>query len=207
MPPPTEAEPFLPVFMADHNRRFAIPPRVAHDAHRALHPDDDLTQIFTLQESRLITAKLTVNYKRGLYLLEDTVENRRLRRTVRPRERSRRRHRHDPRQRSRAPLSAAAAGPGRPRARRRRRARASRWRLRLDRRAAARARCRAPRQPQDLAAREAADSDGRGAGVIRSLPGSRPGKPDISTLEKTRHFYFVLTSRSVLPFATAPSSR
>jgi len=36
---------------------------------------------FTLQESRLITAKLTVNYKRGLHLLEDTVENRRLRRT------------------------------------------------------------------------------------------------------------------------------
>ena len=41
----------------------------------------DLPQIFTLQESRLITTKLTVNYKRGLYLLEDTVENRRLRRT------------------------------------------------------------------------------------------------------------------------------
>jgi hypothetical protein len=78
---PAEAEPFLPVFLADHNRRFAIPPRVAHDAHRPLHPDEDLTQIFTLQESRLITAKLTVNYKRGLYLLEDTVENRRLRRT------------------------------------------------------------------------------------------------------------------------------
>ena len=78
---PAEAEPFLPVFMADHNRRFATPARVAHDAHRALHPSDDLTQIFTLQESRLITATLTVNYKRGLYLLEDTVENRRLRRT------------------------------------------------------------------------------------------------------------------------------
>ena len=78
---PAEAEPFLPVFMADHNCRFATPARVAHDAHRALHPDEDLTQIFTLQESRLITAKLTVNYKRGLYLLEDTVENRRLRRT------------------------------------------------------------------------------------------------------------------------------
>ena len=36
---------------------------------------------FTLQKSRLITAKLTVNYKRGLYVLEDTVEHRRLRRT------------------------------------------------------------------------------------------------------------------------------
>ena len=36
---------------------------------------------FTLQKSRLITTKLTVNYNRGLYLPEDTVENRRLRRT------------------------------------------------------------------------------------------------------------------------------
>jgi hypothetical protein len=78
---PAEAEAFLPVFMADHNRRFAIPARVTHDAHRPLHPSEDLTHIFTLQESRLITAKLTVNYKRGLYLLEDTVENRRMRRT------------------------------------------------------------------------------------------------------------------------------
>ena len=78
---PAEAAPFLPIFLADHNRRFAIPPRVAHDAHRALHPDDDLTQIFTLQEPRLITTQLTVNYKRGRYLREDTVENRRLRRT------------------------------------------------------------------------------------------------------------------------------
>lgn len=78
---PAAAESFLPVFMADHNRRFAIPARVPHDAHRALHPDDDLTQILTLQESRRITTQLTVNYKRGLYVIEDTVENRRLRGT------------------------------------------------------------------------------------------------------------------------------
>jgi hypothetical protein len=78
---PAAAEPFLPGFMADYNRRFAIPARVPHDAHRPLLPSEDLTLIFTLQETRLITAQLTVNYKRGLYLLEDTVENRRLRRT------------------------------------------------------------------------------------------------------------------------------
>jgi homeodomain-containing protein len=76
---PAEAEPYLPVFMADHNRRFAKPARVAHDAHRPLRPGEDLAQIFTLQETRRITAQLTVNYKRGLYVLEDTVANRRLR--------------------------------------------------------------------------------------------------------------------------------
>jgi hypothetical protein len=76
---PAAAEPFLPGFMADYNRRFATPPRIAHDAHRPLLPGDDLPQIFTLQESRRITTQLTVNYKRGLYVLEDSVANRRLR--------------------------------------------------------------------------------------------------------------------------------
>jgi hypothetical protein len=79
---PVAAEPFLPGFMADYNRRFAIPARVPHDAHRPLLPSEDLTQIFMLQETRRITAQLTVNYKRGLYILEDTVDNRRLRRTA-----------------------------------------------------------------------------------------------------------------------------
>jgi transposase len=76
---PVAADPFLPVFMADYNRRFAQPPRVAHDAHRALHGDEDLAQIFTLQETRRITRELTVHYKRDLYVLEDSVANRRLR--------------------------------------------------------------------------------------------------------------------------------
>jgi len=76
---PVAADPFLPRFMADYNRRFAQPPRVAHDAHRALHPADDLAQIFTLQETRRITRERTVHYKRDLYVLEDSVANRRLR--------------------------------------------------------------------------------------------------------------------------------
>jgi len=79
---PAAAESFLPVFMADYNRRFATPARVAYDAHRPLLPSEDLTEIFTCQELRRITAQLTVNYKRGLYVLEDSVENRRLRRTT-----------------------------------------------------------------------------------------------------------------------------
>lgn len=76
---PAAADPFLPVFMADHNQRFAQPPRVAHDAHRALHPDEDLAQIFTWQDTRQIGRQLTVHYKRDLYILEDSIENRRLR--------------------------------------------------------------------------------------------------------------------------------
>ena len=79
---PVAAVPFLSAFMADHNQRFAQPPRVAHDAHRALHADEDLTQIFTLQDTRQIGRQLTINYKRDLYILEDSVENRRLRGTT-----------------------------------------------------------------------------------------------------------------------------
>jgi len=77
---PVAATPFLPAFMADYNARFAKPPRVAYDAHRPLRPEDDLEQIFTWQETRQISRQLTVHYKRDLYVLEDSLENRRLRR-------------------------------------------------------------------------------------------------------------------------------
>jgi len=76
---PAAAAPFLPEFMADYNARFAKPARVAYDAHRPLRPDDDLTQLFTLQEERQISRQLTVNYKRDLYVIEDTVAARRFR--------------------------------------------------------------------------------------------------------------------------------
>ena len=76
---PAAAAPFLPLFIADYNRRFAKPPAVAYDAHRPLRPEDDLTQIFTLQATRRISRQLTVHYKRDLYVLEDAVTTRRLR--------------------------------------------------------------------------------------------------------------------------------
>lgn len=65
--------------MADYNARFATPARVAYDAHRPLRPEDDLTQLFTLQEPRRISRQLTVHDKRDLYVLEDSVASRRLR--------------------------------------------------------------------------------------------------------------------------------
>ena len=76
---PVAAAPFLPEFMADYNRRFAKPPAVAYDAHRPLRPEDDLTQLFTLQETRRISRQLTVHYKRDLYVLDDSIATRRLR--------------------------------------------------------------------------------------------------------------------------------
>ena len=76
---PASATPFLPTFMANYNHRFAKPPAVAYDAHRPLRPEDDLTQLFTLQSTRRLSRQLTVHYKRDLYVLADTVATRRLR--------------------------------------------------------------------------------------------------------------------------------
>lgn len=70
---------YLPAFRADYNRRFGKPPQSTHDAHRPLRLEDDLDQIFTWQEERKLTNDLVVNYKRVMYLVEDTVETRKLR--------------------------------------------------------------------------------------------------------------------------------
>lgn len=67
---------YLARYMAEHNRRFAKAPLSPRDAHRPLLPTEDLTRIFTHQEQRKITKSLTVNYKRGLYLIAPTPDNR-----------------------------------------------------------------------------------------------------------------------------------
>ena len=74
-----EALPFLLEFMEDYNRRFSRPARSPYDAHRPLQATEQLDEIFTLQEERRITNNLTIHYKRDLYVIEDSKENRRLR--------------------------------------------------------------------------------------------------------------------------------
>jgi hypothetical protein len=68
---------YLPAFRADSNRRFGRPPRNAYDAHRPV--DENVAEIFTLQEERSLSEQLTLSYQRTLYVVEDTQENRRLR--------------------------------------------------------------------------------------------------------------------------------
>jgi transposase len=72
------ANAFMPRFIEAYNARFAKPPRNAHDAHRALRADEDLTLIFAWRELRKVTQNLTLHYERKLYLLPDTAANRRL---------------------------------------------------------------------------------------------------------------------------------
>jgi len=69
-----EANRYLPAFMDDYTRRFGRAPRNDHDAHRPLNERDCLDDIFTRQEQRRVTAQLTVQHKRTMYLLEPTEE-------------------------------------------------------------------------------------------------------------------------------------
>jgi transposase len=61
---------FLPQFMADYNRRFGRTAKNAHDAHRPLRGDEDLSRIFSWQEERRMSRNLVVHFKRITYLVE-----------------------------------------------------------------------------------------------------------------------------------------
>jgi hypothetical protein len=70
------ANAFAPAFIAAYNARFAKPPRSAFDAHRPLRADENLDALFTWREPRKLTKALTVQYDRVIYLLADTLANR-----------------------------------------------------------------------------------------------------------------------------------
>ncbi len=61
---------FLPEFIEDYNLRFGRTPKNAHDAHRPLRNDEDLSRIFTWQEERTMSRNLVVHFKRVSYLVE-----------------------------------------------------------------------------------------------------------------------------------------
>ncbi|PMS16401.1 integrase [Trinickia dabaoshanensis] len=73
-----EANTWAPSFMAAYNARFAKPAKSSFDAHRPLRDDENLDLLMTWRETRRVTKSLTVQYDRVIYLLEDTVPNRKL---------------------------------------------------------------------------------------------------------------------------------
>ena len=72
------ANAFVPTFLADFNARFAKEPRSDFDAHRPLRGDEDLARIFCWREWRKVSASLTLQYAKVMYLLEDCPEHRKL---------------------------------------------------------------------------------------------------------------------------------
>jgi transposase len=61
---------FLPEFIDDFNRRFAVEPRSSLDAHRPLSKTDDLAHIFTWRESRTLTKNLTLQFHHLVYQIQ-----------------------------------------------------------------------------------------------------------------------------------------
>ena len=64
------ANAFLPEFREDFNRRFAVPARSTHDAHRPLLPSDNLDLILTHQKMGVLSKNLTVQYHKIIYQIQ-----------------------------------------------------------------------------------------------------------------------------------------
>jgi hypothetical protein len=61
---------FVPEFIVDLNARFAVAPQSAEDAHRPLLPQDDLARILTVQEVRVLSKNLTLQYANAVYQIQ-----------------------------------------------------------------------------------------------------------------------------------------
>lgn len=61
---------YLPEFIRDYNRRFAVAPRSAEDAHRPLAATEDLGRILSWCETRVLSKNLTLSYDGRLYQIK-----------------------------------------------------------------------------------------------------------------------------------------
>jgi transposase len=61
---------YLPEFMADFNQRFGVPSRSTHNAHRPLTPLENLAQILTWHEPRVLSKNLTIQFKKVVYQIQ-----------------------------------------------------------------------------------------------------------------------------------------
>ena len=74
------ANAYLPEFVAEHNRRFAVAPREAEDAHRTvLHDADELALILSEHHVRKLPKNLTFQFERREHQLTGEGKGRRLR--------------------------------------------------------------------------------------------------------------------------------
>lgn len=61
------ANAFLPKFIEDYNRRFAVIPKDPNNAHRPLLREQNIDLIFTIKEFRYLSKNLTFQYKNVIY--------------------------------------------------------------------------------------------------------------------------------------------
>lgn len=69
-----EANAFLPEFIEDYNRRFAVIPTDPTNAHRPLLSEQNIDLIFTIQEFRHLSKNLTFQYKNTIYQIRTARE-------------------------------------------------------------------------------------------------------------------------------------
>jgi len=65
-----EGNAYLPEFITAFNARFAVEARDAQDAHRPLRPSDDLARVLTVQETRVLSKNLTLQYHNMIYQIQ-----------------------------------------------------------------------------------------------------------------------------------------
>jgi len=65
-----EGNSFVQEFMDDFNARFAVTPRSDYNAHKPLLPSEDLEHIFTLQETRVLSKNLSLQYQNVVYQIQ-----------------------------------------------------------------------------------------------------------------------------------------
>jgi hypothetical protein len=68
-----EANRFLPTWLAQHNRRFAVPPAQATDLHRPVPAGTDLRAVLALKTRRVLRRDRTVQHGGQLYQIQDRV--------------------------------------------------------------------------------------------------------------------------------------
>jgi transposase len=61
---------YLTDFLQDFNQRFAEEPRSSVDVHRPLTAKEDLTHIFTWQETRTLSKNLTLQFQKTVYQIQ-----------------------------------------------------------------------------------------------------------------------------------------
>jgi transposase len=64
------ANEYLPEYREDFNRRFAVMPRSAHDAHRPLQKKENLDLILSHQEERILSRNLTIQHRKVIYQIQ-----------------------------------------------------------------------------------------------------------------------------------------
>lgn len=74
------ANAYLPTYIKEHNRRFAVEAQSSEDAHRKDLPTDEVMNlIFSYQEDRTISKNLEVSYENVIYQIKTNTKGYRLR--------------------------------------------------------------------------------------------------------------------------------